>query len=1004
MNIILAEIGTVGEQRPERSFDQSAILIGRDASECDIAFDNERFPMVSRKHAEFRWQDGHWFVIDLNSSYGTFLNGSQVTEPVPIAAGASIQFGVDGPIVRVVWFEAETETFEHAPEPVASLPTPDGSTTGVVNIHPTPPISSAPAAVGTSLATLEFADSSRPVFTITKDQIWLGRESDCDIIFDASSGTVSRKHASIRIENGEFVLTDNHSFNGTLVNEERIASPVSLNNGDKIRLGKGGPVVRFNSTATAAKRSTTSADPVVGLSKTIALKLDRTADRKLAGDNAPQLLMSVSFAGKSELMVGRDETCDIQLDGLQISKHHARLLSSSAGLAVEDLNSTNGVFVTGERISRRSLVGGDAVQIGSFLLRIDGAGNVGVFDTRSKTRIDVVNVTIKAKDRAAGGTVKLLGDVSFSIRPNEFVGILGPSGAGKSTLIKAMNGILPPASGNVLVNNLDLYRNFDSVKQQIGYVPQDDIIHRELSVYRTLYYIARLRLSRDASAAEIAQIIDEVLDVTGLSVRKNVQVRQLSGGQRKRVSMAVELLTKPAAIFLDEPTSGLDPSTEETIMRLFREIAESGRTVVMTTHVLENVRLFDKIVLLVAGKLVFFGSPGDALSHFGVSNFKELYEALERPLTANSGESKAEELWRKFAASVYYKKNVREPLDELGTLQQSPRGKKRRLGIVGSVSQLITLSRRYLAVLFKDKLNLLILFAQAPLIALLTYLVMDSNRPRDFVYFVVALVAFWFGISVAAREIIRERAVYKRERMFNLGIVPYLFSKLFVLGIIVTVQCLMLFAPLKLFDLTGMMSMPGEMLGVPQFWAMLLTAGVGIACGLLVSTLVRTSEMAASLVPLVLIPQILFSGLVGVPHGVNKVIGLTMPSAWSFDTMKRFSTLDTLEPDGADPKGATRGLGLYKSIEAENEKAADKAKRDLQDLKKIGGAFMDSDVPASAMPEMPELKKVPNDLSGYVSFLHPWMSEVLNQVVLMIMLGLLVFATLIALRFRDHVH
>lgn len=1002
MNIILAEIGTAGEQKPERSFDQSSVLIGRDASECDIAFDNERFPMVSRRHAEVRWQDGRWFVVDLNSSYGTFLNGRQVMQPSPIAAGASIQCGVDGPVVSVIWFEAETETFE--PEPVALSPTPVTTPSGVATSQPTPPTSTVSPAVDTPMAALEFADSSRPAFTIKKNRIWLGRESDCDVVFDASSGTVSRKHALITIENGGFVLTDNHSFNGTLVNEERLASPVSLNNGDKIQLGMGGPVVRFHSQATAAERSTTSADPAVGLSKTIVVQLDRTADRKLAAVSAaPQLLMSVSFAGKSELTVGRDEACDIQLDGLQISKRHARLLSSAGGVAVEDLNSTNGVFVNGERVSRRSLSESDSVQIGSFLLRIDGAGNVGVFDTRSKTRIDVVNVSNEARNRTNSGKVKLLDDVSFSIQPNEFIGILGPSGAGKSTLIKAMNGILRPASGNVLVNNLDLYRNFDSVKQQIGYVPQDEIIHRELSVYRTLYYIAKLRLSRDASAAEIAQIIDEVLDVTGLSDRKDVEVSKLSGGQRKRVSMAVELLTKPAAIFLDEPTSGLDPSTEETIMRLFREIAESGRTVVMTTHVLENVRLFDKIVLLVAGKLVFFGSPADALSHFGVSNFKELFEKLERPSVTHGETTVAEELRRKFNSSAYYKKNVREPLDELGTLQRSSRGKKRRLGIVGSLSQLTTLSRRYLAVLFKDKLNLLILFAQAPLIALLTYLVMDSNRPRDFVYFVVALVAFWFGISVAAREIIRERAIYKRERMFNLGIVPYLFSKLFVLGSIVTVQCLMLFAPLKLFDLTGLMSMPGEMLGMPQFWAMLLTAGVGIACGLLISTLVRTSEMAASLVPLILIPQILFSGLVGVPHGVNEVIGMTMPSAWSFDTMKRFSTLDTLEPEGANPKGATKGLGLYKSIESENERAAEKAKRDLQDLKRINGAFTDTDIPASVVPEMPELKKVPDDLSGYVTFLHPWMSEVLNQVVLMIMFGLLVVATLFALRARDHV-
>src|SRR5213595_3967272 len=190
----------------------------------------------------------------------------------------------------------------------------------------------------------------------------------------------------------------------------------------------------------------------------------------------------------------------------------------------------------------------------------------------------------------------------------------------------------PPSSGQVLVNNLDFYQHLESLKQSIGYVPQDDIIHRELTVYRTLYYVARLRLSRDVSRAEINQTINEILDVTGLAERRNVPVNQLSGGQRKRVSIAVELITKPSVIFLDEPTSGLDPATEEKIMKLFRQIAESGRTVILTTHAMENVKLFDKIVVLMRGKLVFYGAPQEALSHVKAESFKDLYDKLEAPV------------------------------------------------------------------------------------------------------------------------------------------------------------------------------------------------------------------------------------------------------------------------------------------------------------------------------------------------------------------------------------
>jgi ABC-type multidrug transport system ATPase subunit len=742
----------------------------------------------------------------------------------------------------------------------------------------------------------------------------------------------------------------------------------------------------------------------------------------------PQLLMQLTFGGKQELTIGRDDNNDVKLDGLQISNRHARLLQSGSSVAIEDLNSTNGVYVNGQKISRQNISTSDAVQIGSFVIRVDNAGNIGVFDTRSKTRIDSVNITKEVKDRSGGGTLKLLDGVSLTIMPNEFVGLLGPSGAGKSTFMDALNGMRPASGGSVLVNNLDLYQNLDALKQSIGYVPQDDIIHRELTVYRTLYYVAKLRLSTDVSRKEIDQIVNEVMDVTGLSERRDVPINQLSGGQRKRVSIAVELVTKPSVIYLDEPTSGLDPATEEKIMILFRQIAESGRTVILTTHAMENVKLFDKIVLLMRGKLVFYGKPQEALEHVGAKSFKELYDKLEEPIEqrlAMNGASRhqvteqvAEEWKQKFTKTPQYKKNVFEPLRQIGQVQSQGVQQKRKLGVFGAVRQWMTLSRRYWEVLVRDKFNLLILFIQAPIVALLTFFVMDKDQPRDFVYFVLSLVSVWFGTSVAAREIIREKAVYTRERMVNLGLMPYVFSKLFILGVIVGIQCILLFLPLKFFDLVGLMQMPGELAGIPQFWVMLLTASVGIALGLFISATVKTSEMATSLVPLILIPQILFSGLVGVPTGINKVAGLIMPATWSFDTMKRFSTLDTLKEEGADESGETRGVGYYKYVEQENDKLIADSRKKIDDYKakseqkmKDYEKEMKDDLAAGQRPgDMPKLdaapkigdpKKIDKNLSAYVNFLHPWMNEVLNQIVLMIMFFMLVIATLIVLRMQD---
>ena len=1019
MNIILADVHPSGGPSSERQFSKDVVTIGRDVAGCDITFDSGQFPMVSRKHAELRWQGGHWLIVDLNSSYGTYLNGQRISQPQQVPVGSRLQFGMDGPTIVVLWFDVVSEA-AHPVSHAGSVPVGVPVAAQVAAAKPVPIPVSPPTPLPS--AQLDFDGSPpRPPLKIVKPSIWIGREKDCDVIFHSATATVSRRHAEIVFEEGDFVLKDNKSFNGTLLNGQRISTPLPLYHKDEIQLGLGGPVLTFNApdrippvgASLAGQRSVHAiegARAAADLYKTMVASFGNVSAAGHADE--PQLMMTVPFGNKTELTIGRDESSDIRIDGLQISKHHARLRHSGADVVIEDLHSTNGVFINGTRISKQVIRAGDSGQIGAFIIRVDNAGNVGVFDSRSKIRIDVVNISRQIKGRG-GVKINLLDGISLSIEPNEFVGLLGPSGAGKSSLIEAMNGVRPAKNGNVLVNHLDINRHFDSLKQSIGYVPQEDVIHRELSVYRTLYYVARLRLSRDVSKREIDQIVNEVMDVCGLAERRNVSVNKLSGGQRKRVSIAVELITKPSVIFLDEPTSGLDPSTEDRIMRLFKQIADSGRTIVMTTHAMENVKMFDKIAVLMRGRLVFFGKPEDGLKHLNAANFKELYERLEEPVNEGvkqHGESNRSNLedhaaddWRqKFAATPQYRTLIEEPLKQIGNLPRSVVKKRRRLGIFGSIRQWMTLSRRYTEVLVKDKLNLFILFAQAPIIAILTFIVMGSDQPRDFVYFVLTVVAIWFGTSVSAREIVREAPVYKRERMFNLGIIPYLFSKLFVLGFIVFLQCLLLYVPLKFFHATGLMPMPGFLYGIPHFWVMLLTAAVGIGTGLFVSSLVRTSRMATSLIPLILIPQILFAGLIGVPYGLNRVVTMTIPAAWSFDTMKRFSTLETLEPEGANPRDSTKGLGLYKFVESENEKALEKAKKDLDNLKQISGGDIQSSDPSIANElVMPEIKRVPKDLSPYVTFLHPWMNEVLNQLVLMLMFWILTFCTLIVLRLKD---
>ncbi len=899
---------------------------------------------------------------------------------------------------------------------------------------------------------------------MNKDVTRLGRDPEGEVVIDAAAAVVSRRHAEVRKIDDQYAVVDLKSFNGTLLNGQRIAGTAKVFDQDQIQLGTGGPILRVVDPAHSARArqvapqsQAPAPQPIpsefgqiaaMARRQTIVSSSGSIPPQTLPGSSAqPQLLARVSFDQRAQLSVGRAADNDIRLDGLQISNHHARFARSNGSVTLEDAGSTNGVYVNGQRISgRQSIQLSDVIQIGPFVLQAEAQQGVAVYDTRSKTRIDCINIVKSVANRSGGGQIKLLDDVGLTIQPNEFVGLLGPSGAGKSTLMDSLNGMRPATSGYVLINNLDLYRHLDSLKQSIGYVPQDDIIHRELTVYRTLYYVARLRLSRDVSTKEIDQIINEVMDVTGLAERRDVPVSQLSGGQRKRVSIAVELITKPSVIFLDEPTSGLDPATEEKIMKLFRQIAESGRTVILTTHAMENVKLFDKIVVLMRGKLVFYGSPQEALEHVNAESFKDLYDKLEDPvneqiaampaLPPNAPKSQKQafkqqreqiaehvaDQWKiKFQNTEQYRRNVVEPLSVLPRDGRAAAPPRRHPSVFDQVRQWGTLTRRYLEVLSRDKFNLLILFAQAPIIAFLTYLVVGHKLPRDFPYFVLGLVALWFGTSVASREIIRERPVYTRERMVNLGLMPYVGSKIFVLALIVAVQCLLLFGSIKVMHYVGLMSVPGWL--IPQLFIVALTAMVGIALGLFVSAIVKTSEMATSLVPLILIPQILFSGLVGVPAGASKVIGTLMPATWAFDGLKQFSTLDTLQEEGSDPDGENKGRGLFKHYEDINDENIVKARQDVENYKKDAEKDSkdyekkmkdyvedlknqrQSDQPEApklkAVPEVKGAEKIPEDLSNYINFLHPWGHWLIDPLVLIFMFLGLVIATIVTLRAQD---
>ncbi|HEX7530630.1 MAG TPA: FHA domain-containing protein, partial [Pyrinomonadaceae bacterium] len=537
MKIVLAE-DRGGQLHGEHTFTSDVVLVGRDPALCHYFFSQEQWPMVSRKHAEFRLSDGRYLVTDANSRFGTFVNGQKISEPVEVRVGSHVQLGTGGPILRVVSIEQSPvsqaepkgselhrmETFRESSGSVREVappsPPPAVPTASVQKAPPAPPPSPRPAPVSAEPAHLDLIDpDTRKVkrIELNREVTRLGRDPEGEVVIDAAAAVVSRRHAEIKKTGEQFFISDLKSFNGTLVDGKRITETVQLCDGDEIQLGAGGPLLRLIDPAHPAPAQrplgapTPSQQAIPSAFGQIAAMAQRGTIVSTGGTGSlqpttppgaaqSQLLARLSFDTHPQLSVGRAPDNDLRLDGLQISNHHARFSRTNGSVTVEDAGSTNGVYVNGERIGgRRGVQLSDVIQIGPFVLQADAQQGVAVYDTRSKTRIDCINIAKVVTNRSGGGAIKLLDDVGLTIQPNEFVGLLGPSGAGKSTLMDSMNGMRPATSGYVLINNLDLYRHLDSLKQSIGYVPQEDIIHRELTVYRTLYYVARLRLSRDVS-------------------------------------------------------------------------------------------------------------------------------------------------------------------------------------------------------------------------------------------------------------------------------------------------------------------------------------------------------------------------------------------------------------------------------------------------------------------------------------------------------------------------
>jgi ABC-type multidrug transport system ATPase subunit len=680
----------------------------------------------------------------------------------------------------------------------------------------------------------------------------IGSSESCDIVIDGVKALQPR-HAKLSLDLQGACI---ESLDGApvTVNGSRIAQRTLLHDGDWLTLGE-----------------TTFQLAILG-------GADRPTDAALPATTG------------GVMTFGRNPACEIYIDSPLVSRDHARLTIGPQGATLEDLGSTNGTFINGKRVKgRQALVPDDHIEIATFAFAFtgDSVSPLGA-DQHGRVQMDVLGLSKQVMDRTTKKPKFLLQDIEFSIQAGEFVAIFGTSGSGKSTLLDALSGRRPTGDGQVLYNGADLYAEFDRFRSAIGYVPQQDIVHRKIKVSTALGYTARLRLPPDTENDEIGENVTRVLDQVGLREKADLAVdtpEPLSGGQLKRVSLAVELVANPNILFLDEVTSGLDAGTDKKMMQLFGELARNyHKTVICVTHTLENIDVCNHIVLLHQGRLVYFGPPAEAAAYFGISRLSEVYELLEsRP---------AKEWAAHYQASTIRQRYIGERLNKHRQAREAvppqTESNNDKPSLWCSLRQTRTLMARNLSLIAADKRNLAILFLQAPLIGLVIGLVFNTNTDNDIarvasynnMSFIMMLSAIWFGCLNSAREVVKELPIYLRERSINLGIGPYLASKLIPLAILALIQCVLLLAVV-----TGLSDLPGSF--AERLGTLFLATLAATAMGLTISTLASSNDKAIAMVPILLIPQVILSGAVVKLENTPELIAkFTIIAYWAFDAMK----------------------------------------------------------------------------------------------------------------------
>ncbi|MGW2634202.1 FHA domain-containing protein [Streptomyces chattanoogensis] len=778
----------------------------------------------------------------------------------------------------------------------------------------------------------------------------VGRDPQGDMVLD--DARVSWRHATVRWAGRSWIIEDQGSTNGTYVQGQRIhqteigpGSVVHLGNatsGPRISLSAAAPAAgAVGAQPSAAQQQGWQAPPAHQAPGHQAPAQQRPAPQgwqappqaqqqpyippqqaappqqpgpqqrpaQNAGGPAPQAhgdRSPTTFHRLDQgrvMRIGRALENELVVSDLQVSRHHAEFRATPDGrFEIHDLGSHNGTYINGQPVpkSGKAPVGpNDIIGVGHSTFRLVG--------DRLEEFVDTGEVSFSARHLTVtvDGGKQILKDVSFGVPEKSLIAVIGPSGSGKSTLLKALTGYRPANQGDVLYDNRNLYKEFAALRQRIGLVPQDDILHKELTVQKALRYAAKLRFPGDTAEAEREARIDEVLHELKLHVHKEKKVTSLSGGQRKRVSVALELLTKPSLIFLDEPTSGLDPGMDRDVMQLLRGLADDGRTVLVVTHSVAELGICDKLLVMApGGGVAYFGPPEEALNFFQYDTWADVFSAFENYRDYDwMGRWRGSPHYQLYAADI-------DAVAPQSVNVQAPPARMQKSQSWGS--QLWTLMRRYVSVLASDRGFLGLMLILPAVLGVVSMLIPSdyglgygpfqkhrTNRDASTIMLILAVGMCFSGAANSVRELIKERVIYERERATGLSRSAYLMSKIIVLGVVTAVQGALIAA-------IGFSTrnMPSEGLIIPHTPAIELAVAIialgftSMMFGLIISALVKTAEKTMPLLVMFAIVQVVFTGvlfqLFDTP-GVAQVAWL-MPSRWAVAAMGATADMNTLLP------------------------------------------------------------------------------------------------------------